>query len=426
MGARVTILIISLSFFAAAAGSQELPKRSTDTLWIDSIGTHSGQAAVLEIGFANADTVNAIDLPITYGDPAILIDSVSFAGSRIEDVLFTIVDIDTSAAICHIGAILDFLPGAHGVGPGSGLLGRIHLQIPDDYPNQTIHFDTIRLQTGLTFVDVNDQSYVPIFEMGIITNTHAPALDDSIWVDDIDVSSGEQFAVPVQIYNQHPLYNVRLPLEYPSDNIVFDSATFDGTRADHAILADAVADNAGKRMLLSLGFDAGNLLPSGSGPIAILHFTCLFSGVTSAVALDTTDQYLAEYYCQLGPIFQYVRTYPGYSPGIITIDLSTDVDDDNRLALPEEYSLDQNVPNPFNPTTSMAFAIPERCHVLMEVFNVLGQKVRILVNEIMPAGHYTVAFDSRDNDGRPLASGIYMYRIKTKHFTQSRKMLLVK
>jgi hypothetical protein len=95
-------------------------------------------------------------------------------------------------------------------------------------------------------------------------------------------------------------------------------------------------------------------------------------------------------------------------------------------ALPDQYELHQNFPNPFNPRTSIRFALPKPGHVLLEVYNLLGQKVTTLVQEKLPAGVHTVIWHGIDSEGRQVATGIYFYRIATGDFTDVKKMLLVK
>ena len=90
--------------------------------------------------------------------------------------------------------------------------------------------------------------------------------------------------------------------------------------------------------------------------------------------------------------------------------------------IPTEYSLYNNYPNPFNPTTTIRVDIPERTNVELSVYNILGQKVKTLIaNESRNPGRYEVSFN-----GNSLASGVYVYRLTTKNYTQSRKMLLIK
>ncbi len=78
--------------------------------------------------------------------------------------------------------------------------------------------------------------------------------------------------------------------------------------------------------------------------------------------------------------------------------------------------------NPFNPTTIIRFDIPERTNVELSVYNILGQKVKTLINnETRNAGRYEVSFN-----GNSLASGVYIYKLTTQNYSQARKMLLIK
>jgi hypothetical protein len=84
-------------------------------------------------------------------------------------------------------------------------------------------------------------------------------------------------------------------------------------------------------------------------------------------------------------------------------------------------------PNPFNPTTTIGYAIKERTHVSLNVYNVAGQLVRTLVDEEQaPSSMRHVVWDGRDNSGESVSSGIYFYRLTTKDFTQTKKMVLLK
>ncbi|HMB92392.1 MAG TPA: T9SS type A sorting domain-containing protein [Rhodothermales bacterium] len=89
--------------------------------------------------------------------------------------------------------------------------------------------------------------------------------------------------------------------------------------------------------------------------------------------------------------------------------------------VPTDFSLEANYPNPFNPQTTIAFALPEATHVSIQVFDLLGQKVVDLVNGTKEAGKHTLVFD-----GQGLASGVYLYRMRASSFEQHRTMLLLK
>lgn len=88
---------------------------------------------------------------------------------------------------------------------------------------------------------------------------------------------------------------------------------------------------------------------------------------------------------------------------------------------PISYSLKQNFPNPFNPTTQISYQIPQQQFVKLEVFDLLGRRVSQLVNENQPAGNYTVIFDASN-----LTSGVYIYRLQAGSYSKVRRLLLVK
>jgi hypothetical protein len=99
---------------------------------------------------------------------------------------------------------------------------------------------------------------------------------------------------------------------------------------------------------------------------------------------------------------------------------------DDASVLPKEFALRQNYPNPFNPETKISFDLPNRVDVTLTIYNMLGQKVKTLVNEARPAGTYTILWDGSNNQGVKVASGIYVYTIRAGDFVQSRKMTFMK
>ena len=98
----------------------------------------------------------------------------------------------------------------------------------------------------------------------------------------------------------------------------------------------------------------------------------------------------------------------------------------NLKPLPDSFGLDQNMPNPFNPSTTIGYQLPESGQVHLGVYNLLGQEVRTMVSGTLEAGYYTLDWDGKDNFGRQLASGIYLYRMRVNDFSQTRRMMLLK
>ena len=94
--------------------------------------------------------------------------------------------------------------------------------------------------------------------------------------------------------------------------------------------------------------------------------------------------------------------------------------------VPTSFTLEQNFPNPFNPSTTIRFAVPKRTQVTLTVYNTLGQRVATLVNEAKNEGFYAIRWNGRSDQGFSVASGMYFYHITAGNFTASRKMLLIK
>jgi hypothetical protein len=115
-----------------------------------------------------------------------------------------------------------------------------------------------------------------------------------------------------------------------------------------------------------------------------------------------------------------------------------------NLLWPEEYVRFRNYPNPFlsgaksrfvadaaprgagNSETEIRFAIPQASHVVVKIFNLIGAEIRTLVDEQREAGYHRVHWDSRDKNGKAVASGIYLYQLQAGRFSQAKKMKLLR
>jgi hypothetical protein len=106
-------------------------------------------------------------------------------------------------------------------------------------------------------------------------------------------------------------------------------------------------------------------------------------------------------------------------------------------SLPTVFALHQNYPNPFNPETIIEFDLPNTCLVTVEIFNTVGQRIRLISSQVEAAGHVTAVWDGRNEQGEVMGSGVYFYRVTADavdntpqnhqiQFQQTKKMLLVK
>lgn len=113
------------------------------------------------------------------------------------------------------------------------------------------------------------------------------------------------------------------------------------------------------------------------------------------------------------------------------------VEQQEMADMPKTFELHQNYPNPFNPQTAIQYDLPYECLVTVEIFNVMGQRIRLVSSKIQGPGQLQVIWDGRDEQGKMMGSGIYLYRVtalETKAgkgdanvlFQQTKKMLLVK
>ncbi|RMF57163.1 MAG: T9SS C-terminal target domain-containing protein, partial [Calditrichaeota bacterium] len=105
----------------------------------------------------------------------------------------------------------------------------------------------------------------------------------------------------------------------------------------------------------------------------------------------------------------------------------------NPPRLIQTPQLYQNYPNPFNPVTSIHFLIPHTTlrasgadNVQLLIYDLLGRKVKTLLNTVLPAGEHTVQWDGTDDAGQPVGSGIYLYQLKFGKNIQTRKMVLIR
>jgi hypothetical protein len=130
-----------------------------------------------------------------------------------------------------------------------------------------------------------------------------------------------------------------------------------------------------------------------------------------------------------------LRVYPGVGPD--KVQLTRASFNDGRIAAqatartsgyaaPETFVLHANMPNPFNPETTIRFELPHGSVVKLEVFDVLGQRVRTLVAQELSAGMHQVVWNGRNESGAPVGNGLYLYRLEAGDFAQMRRMMLLK
>ncbi len=152
---------------------------------------------------------------------------------------------------------------------------------------------------------------------------------------------------------------------------------------------------------------------SQNGPFIKLNEQLIQGGQNNYQFRDLTVEVGRQYYYHLESI---------------SLDGNSDLYESIRIeiALPRTFKLYQNYPNPFNPNTKIRFDLPKNEHVKVSIYNILGQEVHVLLNEPRIAGFHEEIWNGRDRFNRPVASGVYFYRINAGQFNATKKMLLVK
>jgi hypothetical protein len=239
--------------------------------------------------------------------------------------------------------------------------------------------------------------------------------------------------VPINLDNTHQLVAMDVPLRFgqPGDGINLVNVQY-ASRVDYFNEKITNIDNEDKTLvmgLISMAYDASTPdLEVGSGPIAYLTFDVTDPTIESFTIAsadipkpahhlmlvwherDAAGQLQVRWNDQLD--FEVEVPINGTAAG--------------REMIPDAYALEQNYPNPFNAGTVISFALPQASRVRVSVFNVLGQTVKVLADEDMGPGMQRVSWDGRDENGTAAASGVYFYRITANHFTDTRKMTLLK
>jgi len=254
-----------------------------------------------------------------------------------------------------------------------------------------------------------------------------PAFTGEVVVGTATGAPGEQIVVPVYLQNNDiGILALSVPLQYSTSDVSVDSVSFVGSLLKSDMVPLVQIENIDQWLRFTYNpTSSSSPITDESGLLASIYFSIDVSATEQTVVIDSLNKLL------YSPPELWIRLevadttginlfFPAFTPGEITIQTPLDADDD-PFAVPRMLALDQNYPNPFNPSTTISFSIPERSHVNLRIFNVLGQEVTTLVDEIKSAGEYEIEW----NAGLQ-ASGIYFYRLQVEDRVLTKKMALLK
>jgi hypothetical protein len=157
------------------------------------------------------------------------------------------------------------------------------------------------------------------------------------------------------------------------------------------------------------------------------HWTPIATGVPNSYAYDWTVDTVNSSQCRIRVQASDPWSNVGSDSSDADFTITTATSDATTQPVPRRFALHPAIPNPFNPTTRLDFDLPRASAVRLEVVTVDGRRVRVLAaGEQLPAGTHTLSWDGRDDEGRVLAAGVYLVRMRAGDFTTARKVQLVK
>jgi hypothetical protein len=246
--------------------------------------------------------------------------------------------------------------------------------------------------------------------------------------------STNEATVKVYLNNSQGMAGASIPLSFASvgSDIKCTGISWEGSRVSHFALYPQI-DNDKKMVMLGmirdLGDNISDVLPAGSGLIATLYFSSEKNPCQPELKITSWPLSAGKLYFSMmdekgnSICSKQVKEQAIAIPQIDNDGESNPVLENNKAAA---FKLERNFPNPFNPETVIKFNLPEASKVSLNVYNVLGQVVRTLVNEELPSGVHSVIWDGKNAQGFNVSSGVYFYRIKAGDFESTMRMTLLR
>ena len=230
----------------------------------------------------------------------------------------------------------------------------------------------------------------------------APTQPVVVSLDDVVASDQGHQAVPVRLESDGALAGLQAAFTFDPARLKIGTPRLVG-HADGMTLQYRLTDRELHILIYSV---AGRVLPAGSGTVLLLPVTIIDEVVPATVTL--VDVLLADVQAQAIPV----------TLGETSARVS---------ATPTAFALTGNAPNPFNPSTTIAYAVSAPAHITLAIYNLLGQEVARLVDQAQTPGRYRAVWQGRNAQGQAVASGVYLYRLTSSTgFSNTRRMTLLK
>lgn len=254
------------------------------------------------------------------------------------------------------------------------------------------------------------------------------AFGAEIQVGTVEAMPGSHAVVPVMLTgNTMKIMAATVPLTLSSEAVTVDSVSFAGTLLKTGMMSMVAIDNGAHTVRFSIFPSSGNpTIGETEGLLASLHVTIAASAADQTVTIDSicrvdhATQPVLQTRPELADTTGLAAFVPAFTAGRIAVKSAMDAGDDGSL-LPDVFALNQNFPNPFNPSTVISFSLPKQGQVTLKIFNILGQEVETLLDDVLSAGTHSVTWEANRQ-----ASGVYFYRLAFGGQILTRKMTFLK
>jgi hypothetical protein len=231
-----------------------------------------------------------------------------------------------------------------------------------------------------------------------------------------NTNPGQDFDVEILVDQVTNLFGVSFELLYAPTVLADPQSSEAGSFMGNEVIFFSNIDKSAGKLSIGVTRKAPQSGVNGAGMVARIKMRVSSQAVRGQAITLTLQNVTAN-----DPNGQAIQLNVTASPPLVVGVLSR-----QNEALPTAFALHANAPNPFNPSTEIAYDLPEPSEVNVEIFDLLGKHVRTLVNQRQAAGRYAVSWDGRDDNNLLVSNGVFIYQLRAGKFMQSRKMTLIR
>ncbi len=291
----------------------------------------------------------------------------------------------------------------------------------DDSIQLSIDTSGLAVGTHTATVVVTDYSAFNVSDSVIVTLEYYELSGDTVRFGSLTVASGGQAMVPVELDLLNDITAITIPAAYDTSVITVDSIVLASSMQDIFTAQIELRPDSGFFVIEVSSAASDTFLTKGMHLLAQVAITA--APVETVTYIDTLPSDIRPASITLASEETMI---PWIVAGELTISTPTDVNDTLSESNSGEFVLSQNYPNPFNQETVIRFELPVSAFVELAVYNILGQRVRSLVADRLPAGSHSASWDGTYDNGSSVPSGIYFYRLQTDRMSAVKKMVLLK